>query len=54
MKRRQLTTERLLLTDPSTGRICTTCTQRLRTLILTQHHYDFIVYGDKYEHKKRH
>jgi hypothetical protein len=46
-------TRRQLTTDPSTGRICTTCSQRLRTYILTQHHYDLNVHGDKHERNQQ-
>jgi hypothetical protein len=48
----QLTIEGQLLADPPTGRISTTCNQRIlrcqHSVLpwLTQHHYDFITQGD--------
>jgi hypothetical protein len=39
----KMTTDKLLLADSPTGRICTTCSQRVRTQNITQNHFDLIV-----------
>lgn len=41
----EMTTEGLLLAESSTGRISTTCNQRVRAHYLMRYPYDFI-YGD--------
>jgi hypothetical protein len=39
-----MTTETLLLAEPSTGRITITCNQLFQFPYFVQHHYDFTVY----------